>query len=170
MKTSSRSTSERLHALALAALLAVVFFAPMACAKKPVIVPEPPAPEPPKAISLRFEQPLAVVTPTADPVTVKEHIECGLFYVEHARYQEAAQAFESARSRITDPRTRLSRDCLIAEAVCYLLADNKAAFVHAVNTLRATYTHYELMAIEHQDLRLKALTDMCDAFGQIGYK
>lgn len=148
----------------------LLLFGPLSCAKKPVVVPEPPPPESPKPISLRFEQPLAIITPTADPVTVKEHIDCGLFYVEHARYQEAVQAFESARARITDSRTRLSRDCLIAEAVCCLLADNKAAFVYAVNTLRATYTHYELMAIEHQDLRLKALTDMCDAFGQIGYK
>jgi len=170
MKTSSRSISERLHALALAALLTFVSFAPIACAKKPVVVPEPPAPEPPKAVSFRFPQPLVVETPAGDPTTAQEHILCGLFYFEHGRYEEAAGEFSLARARITDFRNRLSRDCLVSEAVCYLLTDNKAAFVQAVNTLRATYTHYELMAIENQDRRLRALTDISNAFGQIGYK
>jgi len=169
MKTSSRSRSERFQSLLLAAVLAVVSFAPMACAKKPIIV-EPPPPELPKAVSFRFPQPLVIATPAGDPATAQEHIQCGLFYFEHCRYEEAAREFSSARSRITDPRNSLNRDCLVSEAVCYLLADNKPAFVGAVNALRATYTHYELMAIEHQNLRLKALTDICNAFGQIGYK
>lgn len=169
MNISSRSRSERLQSLLLAAVLAVVSFAPMACAKKPVIA-EPPPSATPEAVSFRFPQPLAVATPAGDPTTAQEHIQCGLFYFEHCRYEEAAGEFSSARSRIRDPRNALSRDCLVSEAVCYLLADNKPAFMGAVNALRATYTHYELMAIEHQNLRLKALTEICNAFGQIGYK
>ena len=150
--------------------LSGLLLGPLACAsRQPATEPLPKAQAPVKTSSFRFDRPLVVSVPNEEPATVREHILCGLFYFEHGRYEKAANAFETARGPILDPANSLNRRCLIAEAVCRLLEDDKPAFVHAVGALKATYSSYKLMAAEQRDSQLEVLLKLQQAFARNGH-
>jgi len=121
---------------------------------------------PEKVISVHFGRPLIIQTPKRDPVTVEEYIRCGLFYFEQGRFAEAAGAFEKAKEGIRDPWTPLYRSCLVSEAICHLLTDNRSDFTKAVKEIRSTYTAYELMVIGQQDPRMNTLFGLYRQFSE----
>ena len=169
MKYMYKSLGKMPSAFLLSVLFLSIYLGLVSCAtKKPI--PQPPASEPPRTVSFRFAPSLVVSAPAGEPATVREHVRCGLFYFQHNRYEEAAKSFQAARGPILDPANDLSRQCIVAEAVCQLLSDNKPAFVKTVNALKATYNKYELMTVEQRDSRMKALMDVQSAFARIGYR
>jgi len=127
-----------------------------------------PAYRPVETVNLHFKRPLIVQTPERDPVTVEEHILCGLFYFDQERFAEAADEFEKARRGIGHPWNNLNRVCLMSAATCHLLTDNKEAFVKNVDELKCTYSSYQLITIQKRDCRVKAIFDLYDQFMETG--
>lgn len=123
---------------------------------------------PGETINLDFRSPLIIKTPEQDPVTTEEHIRCGLFYFEQERFGDAATQFEKAGQRISDGQNPLYRACLMSAAVCQLLADDKPAFMKAVQELKSSFSRYELLVIEGKDERVKAIFGLYDAFLKTG--
>ena len=128
--------------------------------------PEPLAPVyyPEEVISVHFKRPLVINTPKKDPVTVKEYIRCGLFYFEQGRFVDAAGSFEKARKGIDEPWAPLYRSCLVSQAVCHLLTDDRVAYMRTIKEIRSTYTSYELMVVEQQDLQMRTLLGLYQEF------
>jgi len=122
----------------------------------------------PETVDIRFRRPLVVKTPEGDPVTVEERIRCGLFYFEKDRFAEAAGQFDMARKGIADHDNPLYRACLMSMAACYLLTDDRAAFVKTVRELRSTYTEYQLIAMEKRDPGMRTLLRLSDEFVKSG--
>lgn len=127
-----------------------------------------PANDPPVIVNIRFSRPLVIKTPERKPVTVKEHILCGLFYFDQGRFEDAAGEFEEAGKRISDSRDPLHRKCVMSCAVSHLLADDKPGFMKAVRELKTTYNRYELMTIEDLDEQAKTLFQLSDEFSGNG--
>lgn len=124
--------------------------------------------EPAETIKLHFKDPLITKTPEQDPATAEEHIRCGLFYFDQERFVDAATQFEKAGQRISDRQNQLYRACLMSAAVCQLLADDKPAFMEAVQELKSSFSRYELLVIEGKDERVKAIFGLYDAFLKTG--
>jgi len=106
---------------------------------------------------LRFKRPMETKTPAEDPVSVEDHIRCGLFLFDHCHYKEADEAFAGARNRILDHSNELYRACLISSGVCNLMANDKAGFIKNIKELKSTYNRYELLNIKNNQPRLKKL-------------
>jgi len=130
--------------------------------------PLPPAYRPVETVSLHFKRPLIIKTPERDPITVEEHILCGLFYFDQERFAEAADEFEKARIGIGHPWNNLNRACLMSAAICHLLTDNKEAFVKTVDELKCTYSSYQLITIQKRDCRVKAIFELYNEFMKTG--
>ncbi|MFH1624845.1 MAG: hypothetical protein ABID54_06785, partial [Pseudomonadota bacterium] len=79
-----------------------------------------------------------------------------------------AEEFERARQRISEPQNSLYRACLISSAVCHLLTDNRDSFVKVIRELKATFNRYELLVVEQQGERLKALFGLYEEFLKTG--
>ena len=135
---------------------------------KPKPVEIAPAYNPVEAINLHFNRPLIIRMPEKDPVTVEEHIRCGLFYFEQEKFQEAADEFEKATQTVTDPQNPLYRECLMSLATCNLITDNKAGFIKTVRKIKSSYTTYEITVIERRDRHVKAIFDLYDEFMKTG--
>ena len=147
---------------------ATMLYLPLAGCATSKPTPLPPAYRPADTVNLHFKRPLIIKTPDASPVTVEEHIRCGLFYFDQERFAEAADQFEEAQQRINDRRNPLNRACLISTAVCHLLTDNKPGFIKAAKELKSSYTQYELVAIEKMNGQVKAIFDLYDEFMKTG--
>ena len=149
-------------------LMVMVLFLSLIGCSTPRPMPLPPAYTPANAVNLHFKRPLIIKTPDASPVTVEEHIGCGLFYFDQERFAEAADEFEKARREIGHPWNDLNRACLMSAATCHLLTDNKESFVKTVEELKCTYSSYQLITIEKRDCRVKAIFDLYDEFMKTG--
>jgi len=137
-------------------------------ASKPKTEPLAPVYRPAETITLHFNRPLIIKMPVKDPATVEEHIQCGIFYFDQARFGDAASEFEKAREKIINLQNPLYRECLMSSSISHLLSDNKPAFIEKVRELKATYTRYELMVIANRDERVKAIFDLYDQFMKTG--
>ena len=124
--------------------------------------------EPLKIVQLRFKRQVKVTTPEKEPVTVDEHIRCGLFYFDQERFAAAAGEFEKARKRISGRQNPLNRACLMSAAVCHLLADNKPAFIKTIKELKSTYNRYELIVVKDSDDRVKVFYELYDKLMKTG--
>ena len=119
-------------------------------------------------VQLRFKRQVRVTTPEKEPVTVEEHIRCGLFYFDQERFAAAANEFEKARKRISGRQNPLYRACLMSAAVCHLLADNKPAFIKAIKDLKSTYNRYELIVVKDSDDHVKVFFALYDKLMKTG--
>lgn len=124
--------------------------------------------KPPKILQLRFKRQIKVMTPEKAPVTVEEHIRCGLFYFDQERFAAAANEFEKARKRISGRQNHLNQACLMSAAVCHLLADNKPAFIKAIKDLKSNYNRYELIVVKDSDDRVKVFYELYDKLMKTG--
>ncbi len=119
---------------------------------------------PVETVKLHFKRPFIAKAPGKNPVTAEDHICCGHFYFEQERFAEAAEEFEKARLRISEPQNSLYRACLISTAVCHLLTDNRTAFIETIRELKTTFNRYELLIVAKRDERVKALFSLYDEF------
>ena len=147
---------------------ATMLYLPLAGCATSKPKPLPPAYRPAETVNLHFKRPVAIRMPEHNPVTVEEHIRCGLFYFDQERFAEAADEFEKARREIGHPWNDLNRACLMSVATCHLLTDNKESFVKTVEELKCTYSSYQLITIEKRDCRVKAIFELYDKFMKTG--
>jgi len=119
-------------------------------------------------VQLRFKRQVKVTTPEKEPVTVEEHIRCGLFYFDQERFAAAANEFEKARKGISGRQNPLYRACLMSVGVCHLLADNKPAFIKTIKDLKSTYNRYELIVVKDSDDRVKVFYELYDKLMKTG--
>ena len=154
--------------VSLSVVPAMLLFSSLMACSTPKPKPLPPTYKPAETADLHFKRPLIIETPERDPVTIEEHILCGLFYFDRERFAEAADEFEKARRGIGHPWNNLNRACLMSEATCYLLTDNKEAFVKTVDELKCTYSSYQLITIQKRDCRVKAIFELYNEFMKTG--
>ncbi len=154
--------------VSLSVVPAMLLFSSLMGCSTPKPKPLPPTYKPAETADLHFKRPLIIETPERDPVTIEEHIRCGLFYFDQERFAEAADQFDKARQRISDHYKGLYRACLLSMATCYLLSNNKAAFVKTIREVKSNYTEHELLVVEKNDERVRVIFNVYDELMKTG--